>query len=56
MARWALICFMIALVTAVAGFLGIAAALSGLLKLVFFLSVFLFLTLLAGPLIRPPKL
>jgi uncharacterized membrane protein YtjA (UPF0391 family) len=56
MLRWALICFIIALMTAVAGFVGIAAALSGLLKFVFILSVFLFLSLLAGPFIRPPKL
>lgn len=56
MIRWALIAFMIALATAVAGFLGDSAVLSGLLKFVFILSVFFFLSLLAGPLIRPPKL
>ncbi len=55
MLRWALVFFMIAFFTAVAGFLGIAAALSGFLKFVFILSVFLFLSLLAGPLIRPPQ-
>jgi len=56
MLRWALICFMIALMTALVGFLGISAALSGFLKFIFILSIFLFLSLLAGPLIRPPKL
>ena len=56
MLRWALICFLVALMTAVAGFVGIAAALSGFLKFVFIFSVFLLLSLLAGPLIRPPKL
>jgi uncharacterized membrane protein YtjA (UPF0391 family) len=56
MLRWALISFLVALMTAAAGFLGIAAALSGLLKFFFILSIFLFLSLLAGPLIRPPKL
>ena len=56
MLRWALVFFMIAFFTAVAGFLGIAAALSGFLKFIFILSVSLFLSLLAGPLIRPPKL
>jgi uncharacterized membrane protein YtjA (UPF0391 family) len=56
MLRWALIFFSIALVTAVAGFLGSSAVLSGVLKFLFILSVFLFLSLLAGPLIRPPKL
>ncbi len=56
MLRWALMFFMIALVTAVAGFLGDSAILSGFLKFVFIISVFLFLSLLAGPLIRPPKL
>ncbi len=56
MLRWALLFFLIALVTAVAGFLGNSAVLSGFLRFVFILSVFLFLSLLAGPLIRPPKL
>ncbi len=56
MLRWALMSFVIALVTAVAGFLGDSAVLSALLKFVFIASVFMFLSLLAGPLIRPPKL
>ncbi len=56
MLRWALISFLVTLMTAVAGFLGIAAALSGLLRFFFILSIFLFFSLLAGPLIRPPKL
>ena len=56
MLRWALMFFMVALVTAVAGFVGNSAFLSGLLKFVFFLSVFMFLSMLAGPLIRPRKL
>jgi uncharacterized membrane protein YtjA (UPF0391 family) len=55
MLRWALMFFMIALLTAVVGFLGSSAAFSGFLKFVFVLSVFLFLSLLAGPLIRPPS-
>jgi uncharacterized membrane protein YtjA (UPF0391 family) len=56
MLRWALIFFMIAMMTAVIGFLGIASVVSGFSKFLFILSVFLFLSLLAGPLIRPPKL
>ncbi len=55
MLRWALLFFVVALVTAVAGFVGTSAVLSGLLKFMFILSVFLFLSLLAGPLIRPPS-
>jgi uncharacterized membrane protein YtjA (UPF0391 family) len=56
MLRWALVFLVIALVTAVVGFMGDSAVLSGLLKFLFILSVFLFLSLLAAPLIRPPKL
>lgn len=55
MLRWAFISFLIALMAAVAGFLGIDAVLSGFLKFVFILSVCLFVSLLAGPLLRSPS-
>jgi uncharacterized membrane protein YtjA (UPF0391 family) len=52
MLRWALIFFIVALLAAVLGFTGIAAAAAGVAKVLFFLFVVLFLITLLGHVAR----
>jgi uncharacterized membrane protein YtjA (UPF0391 family) len=52
MLRWALAFFVIALIAAVFGFLGIASAAVGVAKLLFFIFLVLFLVSLLGGLLR----
>jgi uncharacterized membrane protein YtjA (UPF0391 family) len=52
MLRWALIFFVVALVAAVFGFLGIAVAAAGIAKILFFIFLVLFLVSLVGGLVR----
>jgi uncharacterized membrane protein YtjA (UPF0391 family) len=52
MLRWAVIFFIVALVAAVFGFLGIATAAVGVARILFFLFLVLFLLSLVGGLMR----
>ena len=52
MLRWALIFFVVALLAAVLGFTGIAAAAAGVAKVLFFLFIVLFLVTLLGHVAR----
>jgi uncharacterized membrane protein YtjA (UPF0391 family) len=52
MLRWALIFFVIALISAVLGFTGIAAAAAGIAKIFFFFFVILFALMLLGHVAR----
>jgi len=52
MLRWALIFFVIALVAAVFGFLGIASAAVSIARLLFYIFLILFLVSLLGGLLR----
>jgi uncharacterized membrane protein YtjA (UPF0391 family) len=52
MLRWAFAFFVIALIAAVFGFLGIASAAVGVAKLLFFVFLVLFLVSLLGGLLR----
>ncbi len=52
MLRWALAFFVVALVAAVFGFLGIAVAAAGIARLLFFIFLVLFLVSLVGGLVR----
>jgi uncharacterized membrane protein YtjA (UPF0391 family) len=52
MLRWALMFFVVALVAAVFGFLGIAEAATGIAKLLFVVFVILFLVSLIGGLLQ----
>jgi uncharacterized membrane protein YtjA (UPF0391 family) len=52
MLRWALIFFVVALIAAVFGFLGIAAAAVGIARILFFIFLVLFLVSLVGGLLR----
>jgi len=52
MLRWAIIFFIVALVAAVFGFLGIATAAVGIARILFFLFLVLFLISLVGGLMR----
>jgi uncharacterized membrane protein YtjA (UPF0391 family) len=52
MLRWALIFFVVALIAAVFGFLGIAAAAVGVARILFFIFLVLFLVSLVGGLLR----
>jgi len=54
MLRWALIFFVVALLAAVLGFTGIAAAAAGIAKILCFLFVILFLVTLLGHVARRP--
>lgn len=55
MTRWVVFFLVLAVSTALFGFLGIAAAISGLSKFLFMVSIVAIVSLIAGPLIRPPK-
>jgi uncharacterized membrane protein YtjA (UPF0391 family) len=55
MTRWVFFFLILAVSTAVFGFLGIAAAVSGVSKFLFMVSIVGIVSLLAGPLMRPPK-
>ncbi len=56
MLYWALVFFIIAIVAAAFGFLGIAAAAVGVARILFFIFLVLFIvSLLAHVLRRPPK-
>jgi uncharacterized membrane protein YtjA (UPF0391 family) len=52
MLRWAIVFFVVALVAAVFGFLGIATAAVGIARILFFLFLVLFLLSLVGGLVR----
>lgn len=52
MLRWAIAFFVIALIAAVFGFLGIATAAVGIARLLFFIFLILFLVSLVGGLTR----
>jgi len=52
MLRWAIAFFIVALVAAVFGFLGIATAAAGIAKILFFIFLVLFLVSLVGGLVR----
>ena len=52
MLRWALVFFVVALIAAVFGFLGIATAAVSIAKVLFFVFLVLFLASLAGGLLR----
>jgi len=52
MLRWALVFFVVALIAAVFGFWGIAAAATGVAKLLFFVFLVLFLVSLVAGLAR----
>jgi uncharacterized membrane protein YtjA (UPF0391 family) len=52
MLRWALAFFVVALVAAVFGFLGIAVAAAGIARILFFIFLVLFLVSLVGGLLR----
>ncbi len=52
MLQWAIAFFVIALIAAVFGFLGIAAAAVGIAKILFFVFLILFLVTLLGGLVR----
>jgi uncharacterized membrane protein YtjA (UPF0391 family) len=52
MLRWALIFFVVALVAAVFGFLGIAVAAAGIARILFFIFLVLFLVSLVSGLLR----
>jgi uncharacterized membrane protein YtjA (UPF0391 family) len=52
MLRWAVIFFIVALIAAAFGFLGIAAAAAGMARILFFIFLVLFLVSLAGGLLR----
>ncbi len=52
MLRWAIVFFIVALVAAVFGFLGIATAAVGIARILFFLFLVLFLLSLVGGLMR----
>jgi uncharacterized membrane protein YtjA (UPF0391 family) len=52
MLRWALAFFVVALIAAVFGFLGIAAAAAGIARILFFIFLVLFLVSLVGGLVR----
>src|SRR5262249_17555097 len=54
MLSWALIFFLVAMLAAVLGFTGIAAAAAGIAKILFFLFVILFLVTLLGHVARRP--
>jgi uncharacterized membrane protein YtjA (UPF0391 family) len=54
MLRWALGFFIVALIAAMLGFSGIAAASAGIAKLLFYLFLILFLITLVGHLLRRP--
>lgn len=54
MLRWALGFFIVALIAAMLGFSGIAAASAGIAKLLFYLFLVLFLVTLVGHLLRRP--
>ena len=54
MLRWAVIFFVVALLAAVLGFIGIAVAAAGVAKVLFFLFVILFLVTLLGHVARRP--
>ncbi len=56
MGRWTLFFLFLAVFAALFGFLGVAAAVSGISKFLFMVSIVGIVSLLAGPLIRPPKL
>ena len=56
MARWAVSFLLLAVIAALFGFLGVADAISGISKFLFMVSIVGIVSLLAGPLIRPPKL
>jgi uncharacterized membrane protein YtjA (UPF0391 family) len=51
MLRWAILFFIVALVAAVFGFLGIAAAAVGIARILFFIFLVLFLVSLVGGLV-----
>jgi uncharacterized membrane protein YtjA (UPF0391 family) len=52
MLRWAVVFFIVALVAAAFGFLGIAAAAVGIARILFFFFLVLFLVSLVGGLMR----
>lgn len=52
MLRWALIFFVVALVAAAFGFLGIASAAVGIARILFFIFIILFLLSLIGGIAR----
>jgi uncharacterized membrane protein YtjA (UPF0391 family) len=52
MLRWAIVFFVVALIAAAFGFLGIAAAAVGVARILFFLFLILFLISLIGGLMR----
>jgi uncharacterized membrane protein YtjA (UPF0391 family) len=52
MLRWALAFFVVALIAAIFGFLGIASAAAGIAKILFFIFLVLFLVSLVGGLVR----
>jgi uncharacterized membrane protein YtjA (UPF0391 family) len=52
MLRWAVVFFVVALIAAVFGFLGIAAAAVSIAKILFFVFLVLFLVSLVGGLLR----
>jgi uncharacterized membrane protein YtjA (UPF0391 family) len=52
MLRWALAFFVVALIAAIFGFLGIASAAVGIAKVLFFIFIILFLISLIGGLVR----
>jgi uncharacterized membrane protein YtjA (UPF0391 family) len=52
MLRWALIFFVVALVAAAFGFLGIASAAVGIARMLFYIFLILFLVSLVGGLLR----
>ena len=52
MLRWAIAFFVVALIAAVFGFLGIAAAAVSIARMIFFIFVILFVLSLVGGLVR----
>ena len=55
MLRWALMFFIVAIVAAVFGFGGIAAAATDIARILFFVFLLLFLVALATGLVRMPR-
>jgi uncharacterized membrane protein YtjA (UPF0391 family) len=55
MIRWVIFFLLLAVSTALFGFLGIAEAVAGISKFLFMVSIVGIVSLLAGPLMRPPK-
>jgi uncharacterized membrane protein YtjA (UPF0391 family) len=52
MLRWAVIFFVVALIAAAFGFLGIASAAVGIARIIFFIFIVLFLLSLIGGVVR----